>query len=559
MAKNSKKDSLAIPIATPTVEPETDLVIDPLVDLDVMFEALKCLTPQQLKNLLTHSKDVSEQDKEFKIVVYGQLFTALLSLLKRLGVYCQEETEPAADDEADLFSLALIAPQVLPEIFDKPEIPDELTVWEILMILIDSGALKNPELTFVDFVSYARRSRAQEKGMTIRELLEWAKNDPAIKRELRKREPGTEPFSDILRFTGDNILRATIAALSCANEWTGGEDYYKGFEKEYSNLKISVSLPYGERSSSLWEFLCKGGAATVKAHYALWARYYEQVPDGLDMQDVVVNVDDFCRDLGYTKHVNGGYKPEAKRRAMELLEALTTTELTATYQVPGTRKGHTKQRRLRGTIWRRGLEAEERDTYEDLFGQARTGDPGQWIPHSFSYSPGPWHADKEWRRNNRYVGKIGAGLMQLDVRHDQWAILIGGYLGTLSRTGQYQNRRLRISTILRNTGLDKSIGHRKSQFREKFYRALDRLVENGVIKSYQTDGFDDRDVDMENPDALADYGSADPFPPGDWRNQIVEIEYDFEDDRKRFEKRKAVTLKKKKPEKQRNSTPTPAV
>src|SRR5690606_7908446 len=146
----------------------------------------------------------------------------------------------------------------------------------------------------------------------------------------------------------------------------------------------------------------------------------------------------------------------------------------------GTKKGQTKQRRLRGPTWDSGLEAAGRDTSEELFGQTRTGDPGQRIPRSVSHPPGPSHADKERRRYNPDAAQLRAGLMQLDVRHDQWAILIGGYLGTLSRTGRYGNRRLRVSTILRNTGLDKSIGHRRSQFREKFYRALDRLTENGI-------------------------------------------------------------------------------
>jgi hypothetical protein len=372
----------------------------------------------------------------------------------------------------------------------------------------------------------------------------------------------TNALNAILCFTGDNIHRAAITAFARAAQWQDGEEYFKGLQQEYSNLKITVSLPNGEKAASLWEFLRRGGAATVKAHYALWARYYEQVPDGLEMQDVVVNVSDFCRDLGYSKAKSGGYKPEAKRRAMQLLEALTTTEMAATYQVPGTKKGHTKTRRLKGTIWRRGLQAEERDTYEDLFGSARTGDPAEWIPQSFSFSPGAWHADKEWRRHNKYVGKIGAGLMRLDVRYDEWAILIGGYLGTLARTGRYRNRRLKISTILENTGLNEAIGHRKAQFREKFYRALDRLIEEKVIAGYKTDGFDDSDVDPEDLEALAEYGAKDPFPAGDWRAAIVEFTFDFATDMHRLETRKAkaITAKTKRAKKEKPpKDPTPAV
>ena len=349
-----------------------------------------------------------------------------------------------------------------------------------------------------------------------------------------------------LCFTGDNIHRAVVTSLARVGQWEDGPEYFKGLQQEYNNLKITVLLPNGDKAASLWEFLQRGGPAMVKAHYALWARYYEQVPDGLALQDVIVNINDFCRDLGYAKH-KGAYKAEQKRQAMRLLNALTSTEMAATYQVPSQQKGQTKTRRLKGTIWRRGLEAEERDTYEDSLGSARAGNPEEWIPAGFSFSPGAWHADRDWRRYNKYVGKIGAGLMQLRVDRDEWAILIGGYLGTLVRTGQYRNRRLKIGTILENTGLDKAIGHRQSQFREKFYRALDRLVEEKIIVTYKTEGFDDSDVDPDDLTALAEYGINDPFPKGDWRSHVVEFAFDFSDDMRRLEvrKKKAIAAKTK--------------
>ena len=359
--------------------------------------------------------------------------------------------------------------------------------------------------------------------------------------------PRVAALPSALCFTGDNIHRAAITAWARAAEWQAGDKYFRGLEQEYSNLKITVSLPNGDQAASLWEFLQKGGAAMVKAHYALWARYYEQVPDGLSLEYVVVNVSDFCRDLGYSKH-KGAYKPEAKRRAMQLLEALTSTQMAATYQVPGQKKGHTKTRRLKGTIWARGLEAEERDTYEDLLGHSRAGAPEMWTPCSFSFAPGPWHADKDWRRYNRFVGKIGAGLMKLDNRYDEWAILIGGYLGTLARTGKYRARRLKIGTILENTGLARTDTHRKTEHREKFYRALDRLVEEKIIAAYKTEGFDDSDVDPDDLAALAAYGTSDPFPAGDWRAAIVEITFDFAADMNRLAARQktAIAAKSKK-------------
>lgn len=363
----------------------------------------------------------------------------------------------------------------------------------------------------------------------------------------------------VLCFTADNINRAAVTAFSRIAQWQTGEKYFRGFEQEFKSLKITVSLPNGDQAASLWEFLQRGGAAMVKAHYALWARYYEQVSDGLKVQqDVLVNVNDFCRDLGYAKAVNGGYKVETKRRAMQLLEALTTTEMAATYQVPGTKKGHVKMRRLKGTIWRRGLEAEERDTYEDLFGQVRAGDPSGWIPEGFSFSPGAWYADEEWRRYNKFVGKIGAGLMNLRCDRDEWAILIGGYLGTLARVDQYRPRRLKIATILENTGLGEAIGHRQTQSREKFFRALDRLQEEGVITGWKTEGFDDADVDPDDLAALEEYSAKDPYPAGDWRGWIVEFTFNFAADMHRLETRevKAVAAKTKRARKKKEKNET---
>lgn len=390
--------------------------------------------------------------------------------------------------------------------------------------------------------------QSEKYAKAFRSWLTQDKDAPKKKLSPRSRE-----LSAGIRFTGDNVHRATVAAFSCPSKWRDGEgeNYFKEFSQEMANLKIDIRLPNGEKAASIWEFIQRGGAAMVKAHYALWARYYEQVDDGFELQDVVVNINDFCRDLGYSKH-KGAYKPEAKRRAMQLLEALTTAEMSATYQVQGTKKGHTKTRRLKGTLWRRGLEAEEKDTYEDLLGNARAGNPEEWVPSSFSFSPGAWYADKEWRRYNKYIGKIGAGLMQLRVDRDEWAILIGGYLGTLARTGQYRPRRLKTGTILKNTGLDKAIGYRQKQFQDKFYRALDRLTEEHVIAAWKTEGFDDSDVDQEDSDALGEYGAADPFPPGDWRGHIVEFTFDFAADMHRLETRKikAITAKTKRAKKE---------
>ncbi len=107
---------------------------------------------------------------------------------------------------------------------------------------------------------------------TPAKVLEWAQtNAPGTQKSLTVVPVRSDTLNAILRFTGDNIHRATITALARANEWQDGENCYKELAQEYKNLKITVSLPNGDKAASLWEFLQRGGAATVKAHYALWA------------------------------------------------------------------------------------------------------------------------------------------------------------------------------------------------------------------------------------------------------------------------------------------------
>lgn len=529
-------------------------------DVNATLKEIAKLHPDDLEVFLSLSPDTFSSPAmppalhRGAMVLQGQIFTSMLSLIDQLKPVFDAQTLPPPSEEVTLETLAHLLTQLLPEAFADDSLPQEMSLGQIVQQLIKVGALENPKLTVHDLFQKAQSDMsdgagegAKNAGSSLPDLLEWARTEIQAKESPKKRKMQTLPFGSRLEFTNDNIHLATIGAIARAEEWQDSEEdgYFKGLQQEYNNLTISIALPNSDKASSLWDFLRKSGPATIKAHYALWARYYLQCSDGLELQYVVININDFCRDLGYTKHVKGGYKPEVKRRAMELLEALTTTELIATYQTPGSKKGQTKLRRLRGPIWQRGIVAEEKDTYEDLFGQAREGDPSQWVPKSFSFSPGPWHADKEWRRSNQFVGKIGAGIMQLDTRYDEWPILIGGYLGALSRRGQYKTRCFIVATILDKTGLSKSIGARKSQFRGKFYRALDRLVETGVIKSYQTQGFDESEVDMDDADAVAEYGAKDPYPPGDWRKARILIDFGFEDQRERLVARQANALNAK--------------
>lgn len=387
----------------------------------------------------------------------------------------------------------------------------------------------------------------EELFATIRERNEYLSIPPpdltggSSQEPPAPRSPKPKPLPPALLFGSNNVTGAAVRAFAAARDWPAKpiEGFAYGVTQDFKNLKITIGLPDGTQADSLWAFLSRGGAPMVKAHYALWGRWYEEGADPSG-GELTVNVNQFCADLGYTPHHKGGYRTEQKQQAVHVLEALTAVEMRATFTKPGKKPGTEKAVRLRGPLWRRGLIAEENDRYADIFGHAREGAPNLWEPLAFSYAPGPWFTVAEWRKYNQAVGKIGAGLMRLDSRRDEWAVLIGGYLGTLMRTDQYATRRLRVGTILDATSLAQSPDARRraAQYQEKFERALDRLAETGVIRSWTWPDVDAAELcDPDDPDAVVAYYADDnPFPKGDWRARIVEIAIPFEADANRLQK-----------------------
>ena len=355
----------------------------------------------------------------------------------------------------------------------------------------------------------------------------------------RSLSPRTGPLPPELLFLNDAIHRGAVTSLAQVAQWAEIKDFAFGMEQTIASASVIIGLPSGERAQDLWEYLRKGGAKLVKAHYALWARYYEDVEQG-GMRYVMVSVPQFCADIGLKKHAKGGFRSTQKQEAVQMLKALTSIEMSVS-KILGK-----KERRIRGPLWARGFEAQERDVYGDLLGAAREGQEEDWEPVAFSFAPGPWFEDPEWRRYHRFVGKIGSGLLRLSGDNDQWAILIGGYLGTLGRSNAYQPLRLRVDTILRNSGLAQSddAKRRIKQNREKLEVALDRLAapEIGVVREWRFVDTDLTEPDMDNPEALAAYGLADIYPPGDWRTWVVEIQLPFEEDATRLKKEKKRAL-----------------
>ncbi len=345
----------------------------------------------------------------------------------------------------------------------------------------------------------------------------------------------TTALPDTVHFKNDNINRAAIQAFAVAPTWKPLGGFAYGTTHKFKGLQIALGLPESDLTERIWSSLSKGGARMVKAHYALWARWYEEGGGAGDY--VSVNINQFCADIGYAKHHKGGFRREHKQEAMNLLEALTTVQISAEYKAPGA----SETKRLRGGLWARGMIGEQSETGAD-------GKPAFWEAVAFSFAPGPWFTHPSWARHNNFIGKISAGLLKLDNR-EEWAILIGGYLGTLMRTNAYETLRVRVSTVLERTGLAQSddLRRRSGQMLSRFESAMDQLVAVNVITSWTWPEINAEEAeDLDDPDCILEYYAEENLPSADWRRRIVEITLPFDKDRQRLtvQREKAVVRRR---------------
>lgn len=364
--------------------------------------------------------------------------------------------------------------------------------------------------------------------------------------KVRPAKIASPPIGNQAKYASNHFTGTAVAALAKL-PWlpTDQPGYAYGTTEERKDFKVFFGIPDGKVSEPLLSVFARGGVPMVKAYYALWARWYAS--GGKPRGYVTVDLNQFCDDLGYKRHHNGGHKIERKQNAVECVRALTTVEMQATWSVPNGKKGK-KNLRLSGQIWQRGVLAEQQDEYADLFGAAREGDPNLWEPIAFRFTPGDWFSDEDFCKYANAVGQIGAGLLHLDNHIDSWPILIGGYLGTVMRANQYAPLRILAETILHRASLAQSPDERRrsTQFCQKFERAMDRLREVGVIAEWTWDGIDATEPDLDDPAALAAYG-ADEAPSlarNSWRNQMVKIilPIEREADRKRLQERQKTAV-----------------
>jgi len=370
-----------------------------------------------------------------------------------------------------------------------------------------------------------------------------ARERKQVEAKARKRRTTIAPLSPdgLIRAPSHRISKATIEALMPGAMRPAAEVKQALQALEARGLigvdkKLWAAYPFDAKDDlhgaigfsqnpgeAIWTLLQRNGALAVKAQYALWARAYRET-DAMPNHFITLSIPQFCDDVGF-KRKKRAHTHETKQAAIDVLQLLTSLELLALWQTP-----QGKTQRVHSPLWTRGAIAEEMDDYADLFGANRVGDPATWDPVAFAYAPGYFFSDAEWRNYNRNVALIGEGLLQLGTNNaDKWAVMVGGYLAIQARMNGWRTLKRKVWRVLAKTGLlDELKKHRQAgRMRSMFERALDRLVEVGVIQSWQITS-EPEDANADDLDAMAE-----PEPAqwaAAWMSECLVIEWpaDFE-------------------------------
>lgn len=385
------------------------------------------------------------------------------------------------------------------------------------------------------------------------------RDEPDLWRKLvphrrKQRHFALAPLLPVPTFSSDRVSKGIIEAVSNAAEWIDPQDgRFRCVYRARSAPDFLMETGYRADltiAEQLWERLKATSEATIKAHFVLWARAYQQGAD-TPGKYALLSIPQFLTDIGIRKH-KGGFKPERKREAKQVLDCLMRLELAVTYRLP-----NEKEREVSGAVWTRGFEAQTRDAYADLFGATRTGDPSAWEPEAFSYTPGPWFSNRDWAKHNRYVGRFSETMLQLRTDRDQYAIRLAGYLAFIGRIGAYGQVRSRVRTLLLKTGIP--LYRERAKTREKVEAAFDKLCETGIKSNwrYTTDAPDPArdltDYDLDDPDQIAlAFPRDDSLPKrgkfAQWLDSVVEFapgEWETGEAKKLGERRKALSRSRK--------------
>lgn len=380
---------------------------------------------------------------------------------------------------------------------------------------------------------------ADRAARILAEVLDMQSQLPALQAPTRRPKP--QPIADKdghFKMPSDRINQSMILALTpgamrraadigedldglSAQGLTRANDMRSAYVFGYKDGTGGAIGFFEDPGDVHWAMIQKNGELAIRLQCALWAHAYAETGGEPEPgKFVTLNISNLCDSLGYKRH-KGAHQKKNKQAVKEGLRALTRQELLVIVRLK-----NGKAVKLTGPVWTRGLEADTAESYDDLFGSNRVGDPDAWEPATFGYAPGPFFAHAEWREYNKAFALVGQNLLKLQGAHDKWAVMFGGYLASLSKMNGYQPTTLKVKTLLDKSGLQRQprLGRRVSEMRGHFERALERLNEVGVIASWR---FDKTGLSTDEPDGL-DEAALDQMhkdSKSDWRDWNVVIEW----------------------------------
>jgi hypothetical protein len=331
-----------------------------------------------------------------------------------------------------------------------------------------------------------------------------------VKQGLRSRRPA--PLPELLQLPADLIVKRSFEAFLPGNmtRETNNMGFFAAYswgDKPGKRLHTEGFIGYEDNpGEAVWKFTQTRGAMLAKLQLALWARTYEANPN--PGEDIELSIVQLCDDLGY-KRKKGGHRRERKIEVGQALRCLWKLQVEARPVVQG------KTVKLSGPLWAKGMQLD----YEDLF---------DWVPCVVQFSVGRWFHQPTWRALNTQLATVSAGALLLSTeKGDQAAVFLACYFATLTRmNGNRPVSRLKAETLADQSGLRQTYT-RPGRLQEAVERALDRLVDVGVVKRYRLDTADpcaDPD-DLGNPETLASLANDGAKVGRHWLRQVYEIEW----------------------------------
>lgn len=290
-----------------------------------------------------------------------------------------------------------------------------------------------------------------------------------------------EDLRPCVLFAADRVFRGALEALAHVDEWEKRSPFTRGYHIELTEtfaLTLGVRPRLGDQrtgadqdpdAEKIWERLRRAPDLATKLQFALWAAYFEG--GGNPSTHVWTPLLDLVDRVGYSRHGSRRvYSARDARLVEDTLVALFALEATVCWSTRDRRREWT----LRGHLWQESLVASERhlDQREK-----------RWISHQ----PGQWFSDQDWRRQNRFVGRVSTALLELDANRDRWAIRFGAAYAWLARANLKSGPILtqRVRPLVEQAGASEVYRGRPAQLRAVIEAAHARLVEVGLLREWR--------------------------------------------------------------------------